>query len=91
MQFSMEVTLANNTYVSTIAPPLVTSTTVQCVNMPLVRATIVLQNPKPNVPNIRESLRQSYKSQGPWRIVAWDFCRCTKNGAQILHRYICQK
>ena len=50
--------------VSTIAPPLVISSAVQCVNMPLVRATILLQNPESNVPNIRESLRQIYKSHG---------------------------
>lgn len=50
--------------VSTIAPPLIISTAVQCVNMPLVRATILLQNPESDVPNIRESLRQIYKSHG---------------------------
>ena len=50
--------------VSTILPPLVISTAVQCCNMPLVRATILLQNPESNIPNIRESLRQIYKSHG---------------------------
>jgi hypothetical protein len=50
--------------ISTIAPPLVISTAVQCVNMPLVRATILLQNPESAVPNIRESLRQIYKDHG---------------------------
>jgi hypothetical protein len=49
---------------STVAPPLVISTAVQCVNMPLVRATILLQNPESDVPNIRESLRQIYKNHG---------------------------
>lgn len=53
---------ANTT--ATVLPPLVVSTAVQCVNMPLVRATILLQNPESNVPNIRESLRQIYNSHG---------------------------
>ena len=49
---------------ATILPPLVVSTLVQCVNMPLVRATILLQNPESNVPNIRESLKHIYQSNG---------------------------
>ena len=49
---------------ATILPPLVVSTGVQCVNMPLVRATILLQNPESNVPNIRESLRKIYVNNG---------------------------
>ncbi|KAL7541219.1 hypothetical protein ACHAXR_010736 [Thalassiosira sp. AJA248-18] len=49
---------------ATLIPPLIVSTGVQCVNMPLVRATILLQNPESNVPNIRESLRQIYKANG---------------------------
>lgn len=49
---------------STLVPPLVVSSAVQCVNMPLVQATILLQNPESNVPNIRESLRQIYKNNG---------------------------
>jgi hypothetical protein len=49
---------------STVLPPLIVSTAVQCVNMPLVRATITLQNPESSVRNIRESLRQIYASHG---------------------------
>ena len=49
---------------ATIVPPLVVSSMVQVVNMPLVQATILLQNPESNVPNIRESLKQIYKSNG---------------------------
>jgi len=49
---------------SIIAPPLVISTAVQCVNMPLVRATILLQNPESDVPNIRSSLRRIYNNHG---------------------------
>ena len=49
---------------ATIVPPLIVSSCVQIINMPLVRATILLQNPESNVPNIRESLKQIYKSNG---------------------------
>lgn len=49
---------------ATIMPPLIVSSLVQCVNMPLVRATILLQNPESSIPNIRESMRQIYKSNG---------------------------
>lgn len=49
---------------ATVLPPLFVSTAVQCVNMPLVRATIMLQNPQSSVPNIRESLRQIYNTNG---------------------------
>jgi len=49
---------------ATVVPPLIVSTGVQIVNMPLVRATISLQNPESNVPNIRESFRQIYKQNG---------------------------
>ena len=49
---------------ATIIPPLVVSSIVQVINMPLVQATILLQNPESNVPNIRESLKQIYKSNG---------------------------
>ncbi|KAL7547076.1 hypothetical protein ACHAWF_010392 [Thalassiosira exigua] len=45
-------------------PPLIVSTGVQFVNMPLVRATITLQNPESTVPNIRESLRLIYNNHG---------------------------
>ena len=57
-------TLGYSQSVSTVVPPLVISTAVQCVNMPLVRATILLQNPESDMPNIRESLRQIYKNNG---------------------------
>jgi len=49
---------------ATVLPPLLVSTLVQCVNMPLVRATILLQNPQSTMPNIRESLRQIYNTHG---------------------------
>lgn len=49
---------------ATVLPPLLVSTVVQCINMPLVRATILLQNPQSTVPNIRESLKQIYSTHG---------------------------
>mmetsp|Transcript_3040 Transcript_3040/g.4092 ORF Transcript_3040/g.4092 Transcript_3040/m.4092 type:complete len:305 (+) Transcript_3040:161-1075(+) len=52
--------------VSTILPPLVISTLVQCVNMPLVRSTISLQNPQceHNFRNVSESMSHIYKTRG---------------------------
>lgn len=49
---------------STVLPTLFVSTFVQCCNMPLVRATITLQNPESSVRNIRESLRQIHANHG---------------------------
>lgn len=49
---------------STVLPTLFVSTFVQCCNMPLVRATITLQNPESSVRNIRESLRQIHTNHG---------------------------
>ena len=49
---------------STVLPTLFVSTAVQCINMPLVRATITLQNPESSVRNIRDSLKQIYSSHG---------------------------
>ncbi|KAL3792099.1 hypothetical protein ACHAW5_006744 [Stephanodiscus triporus] len=47
-----------------VFPPLIVSTAVQIVNMPLVRATISLQNPESDILNIRESFRNIYKNHG---------------------------
>jgi hypothetical protein len=57
-------TLGFSPTVSIIFPPLIVSTLVQIVNMPLVRATISLQNPESDVPNIRESFRHIYNRYG---------------------------
>ena len=51
-------------YVAILLPPLVVSTGVQIVNMPLVRSTITLQNPSSDLPNIRASLRFIYEKHG---------------------------
>jgi Mitochondrial carrier protein len=49
---------------STLVPPLFISTTVQCVNMPLVRATITLQDPASPIRTVAESLRHIVKMHG---------------------------
>ena len=53
-------------WVATVLPPLLVSTAVQCVNMPLVRATITLQNPQceHNFRNVPESMMHIYKTHG---------------------------
>jgi len=47
-----------------LTPPLITSILVQCVNQPVVRASITLQNPESNLKNIRESIRFIYTKYG---------------------------
>jgi hypothetical protein len=47
-----------------ILPPLVVSTMVQCVNMPIVRASITLQNPESGLPNTLASIRHIYQNHG---------------------------
>jgi hypothetical protein len=49
---------------STILPPLVVSTLVQCVNQPIVRASITLQNPESGLPNTAASIRHIYQQHG---------------------------
>ena len=45
-------------------PPLFVSTMVQCINMPIVRASIMLQNPQSNLPNTIASVRHIYDNHG---------------------------
>lgn len=45
-------------------PPLLVSTFVQFVNMPLVRATITIQDPKSDLPNVRSALIYIYSTRG---------------------------
>ena len=47
-----------------VLPPLIVSTLVQCVNMPIVRASITLQNPESGLPNTVASIRQIYHNHG---------------------------
>jgi len=49
---------------ATVVPPLLVSTFVQYVNMPIVRATVTLQDPKCAAPNVFVSLRDIYRSHG---------------------------
>ena len=49
---------------ATLLPPLIVSTLVQFVNMPVVRASITLQNPESNLPNTIESLKHIYHNHG---------------------------
>lgn len=50
--------------VATIVPPLIVSTFVQFVNMPLVRATITIQDPKSDIPNVFAALRNIQRQHG---------------------------
>lgn len=50
--------------VATILPPLLVSTAVQFVNMPLVRATITIQDPKSDIPNVPSALRHIHSKFG---------------------------
>jgi len=45
-------------------PPLVIGTFVQVVNMPLVRATITIQNPSSELTSVRQALIYIYKTRG---------------------------
>lgn len=53
-----------NPAVYTLFPPLVVSTFVQCVNQPVVRASITLQNPQSDLPNTQSALRFIYRENG---------------------------
>jgi hypothetical protein len=55
--------IVNETW-ATILPPLVVSTVVQCVNQPIVRASITLQNPASALPNTAASIRYIYENHG---------------------------
>jgi hypothetical protein len=49
---------------ATILPPLVVSTIVQVINQPIVRATVTLQDPKYNIPNVPRSILHIYSTHG---------------------------
>lgn len=51
--------------VATVLPPLVVSTLVQCVNQPIVRASITLQNPESGLATTAASIRHIYLTHGP--------------------------
>lgn len=49
---------------STVAPPLVVGSLVQIINQPIVRATVTLQDPSYNLPNVFQSIRHIYANHG---------------------------
>lgn len=49
---------------ATVLPPLVVSTLVQCINMPIVRASITLQNPQSGLPTTAAAVKQIYNNHG---------------------------
>lgn len=50
--------------VSTVVPPFAVSTAVQCINMPVVRATVTIQNPASAIPNVWSSIQHIYQQHG---------------------------
>ena len=50
--------------VATVVPPLAVSTAVQCINMPLVRATITIQNPASTLPSVPAALQYLWRHHG---------------------------
>jgi len=50
--------------VATIVPPLVVSTVVQVANQPVVRATVTLQDPTYEHPNVWRSVKHIYRTHG---------------------------
>jgi len=57
-------TLHCSTIVYNMLPPLMVSTMVQCINQPVVRASITLQNPAENLQNVRASVAWIYHKYG---------------------------
>jgi hypothetical protein len=50
--------------VATVMPPLIVSTAVQMINMPIVRASITLQNPDSTLTNTWASVQHIYRNHG---------------------------
>jgi hypothetical protein len=50
--------------VATVTPVLLVSTTVQCVNMPVVRASITLQNPATELTTVASAVRHIHANHG---------------------------
>lgn len=53
-----------NEVTATVVPPLLVSTIVQVMNQPIVRATVTLQDPAYEHPNVWRSVNHIYKTQG---------------------------
>lgn len=56
--------LGYNEVIATTFPPMAIGIVVQVVNMPLVRATITIQDPKSELPNVRAALVHLYSTRG---------------------------
>ena len=54
----------NHSFLATVLPPLLISSLVQVLNMPLVRSTVTLQDPQSPFPNVRSSLLHIYRTHG---------------------------
>lgn len=50
--------------VAIVVPPLIVSTIVQFINMPVVRATVTIQDPACTVPNVWASIKEIYRTHG---------------------------
>lgn len=50
--------------IAVVVPPLVVSTIVQCINMPIVRATVTIQDPQCTLPNVWAAVRHIYTAHG---------------------------
>ena len=55
-------------------PPLVIGTLVQCINMPLVRATITIQNPTCELKTVGGALHHIYTTRGIEGTFRWINC-----------------
>lgn len=56
--------LGLNNAMCTALPPLIIGTTVQCINMPIVRATITIQDPSSTMNNVTQAIIHIYKTRG---------------------------
>lgn len=54
----------SNRLVTVALPPLLLSTTVQLINMPIIRASITIQNPASDINSVRDSLAAIYRKGG---------------------------
>jgi hypothetical protein len=54
----------NNRAVTTTVPPLFISSFVQVVNMPIIRATISIQNPTSEWNSVMQAMRELYRTRG---------------------------
>ena len=56
--------MGTNSVLSQTIPPLIISTIVQVMNMPLVRSTITIQDPACEIPTVRGAIKHIYATKG---------------------------